>query len=80
DLAAVGSCSVSAISDVNQRSGAGTNFSVAGTLAGGSSADVDGQTVGADGLIWYRLTTGSWVRSDVVTAETACSQVAVVMP
>jgi|GEM_PF-2808195 len=80
DLAAVGSCSVSAISDVNQRSGAGTNFSVAGTLAGGSSADVDGQTTGADGLIWYRLTTGSWVRSDVVTAETACSQVAVVMP
>jgi hypothetical protein len=68
-------CTVSANSNVNQRSGPGTDFDVSGTLAGGSSAGVDGQTTGTDGFTWYRLTTGAWVRGDLVTAGAGCSEV-----
>jgi hypothetical protein len=73
--AAAASCSVSAGGSINQRSGPGTNFAVSGTLAPGSSASVDGQTTGADGFTWYRLTTGVWVRGDLVTASADCSAV-----
>jgi hypothetical protein len=66
-----GGCTVSAGSSINQRSGPGTNFDVAGTLAG--SANADGQTTGADGFTWYRLTTGGWVRGDLVTASAECA-------
>jgi hypothetical protein len=75
DAADTATCTVSASSDINQRGGPGTNFDVSGTLAGGSSAPVDGQTTGMDGFTWYRLTTGGWVRSDLVTATAACSSV-----
>jgi hypothetical protein len=73
-------CTVSASSDINQRSGPGTNFEVSGTLAGGANASVDGQTTGADGFRWYRLTTGGWVRGDLVTATGGCSNVAEAAP
>jgi hypothetical protein len=73
-------CTVSASSNINQRSGPGTDFDVSGTLAGGSSASVDGQATGADGFIWYRLTIGAWVRSDLVAAMGACSEVPEVTP
>jgi hypothetical protein len=68
-------CTVSASSTINQRSGPGTNFDVSGSLTGGSSVAVEGQTTGADGSTWYRLTTGAWVRSDLVTASAACADV-----
>jgi len=70
-----GACTVSAGGSINQRSGPGTSFAVSGTLAPGSSANVDGQTTGADGFIWYRLTSGVWVRGDLVTSTGDCSAV-----
>jgi hypothetical protein len=73
-------CTVTASSTVNQRSGPGTNFDASGTLAGGGSAGVDGQTTGADGFTWYRLVTGVWVRGDLVTATAECSTVPQVTP
>ena len=68
-------CSVSAAGNVNQRSGPGTNFARAGTLAGGTSAAVDGQATGADGMVWWRLGEGIWVRSDVVNESGDCTSV-----
>jgi hypothetical protein len=73
-------CTVSAGSDINQRSGPGTHFDVNGILTGGSSAPVDGQMAGADGFVWYRLTVGAWVRGDLVTASAACSALPEVTP
>lgn len=61
--------------DVNIRSGAGTDFSPKGVLSKGSSAGVDGQTTGSDGSTWYRLSSGGFVRADVVTATSSCSSV-----
>ena len=71
-------CSVSSGSNANQRSGPGTNFGIAGTLAAGTSANVDGQATGADGFVWWRLGDGIWVRSDVVNASGNCEGVPLV--
>lgn len=80
DTEADAACIVSAGSDINQRSGPGTNFDVSGTLAGGSSAVVDGQAAGADGFKWYRLSASVWVRGDLVTASEGCSAIPEVTP
>jgi hypothetical protein len=71
-------CTVTASSTVNQRSGPGTSFAIAGTLAGGTSAAVEGQATGADGFVWWRLGEGIWVRSDVVNAAGNCESVPIV--
>ena len=71
-------CSVSSASGANQRSGPGTSFAQVGSLASGDHAAVDGQSVGSDGQIWWRLGEGVWVRSDVVNETGNCDSVAVV--
>jgi hypothetical protein len=73
-------CMVSSGTNANQRSGPGTNFELAGTLAAGASAAVDGQATGADGFVWWRLGEGVWVRSDVVNQTGDCEGVSVVQP
>jgi WD40 repeat protein len=73
-------CTITSPSTANLRSGAGTNFDRAGSLSAGQSAEVNGQTIGADGMTWYQLTDGAWVRSDVVNAPDECAAVPVVTP
>lgn len=77
---AVATCTISAPNQVNLRRGPGTNFDRAGSLAAGQTAEVDGQAPGGDGMTWYRLTDGAWVRSDVVRAPDTCATVPVVTP
>jgi WD40 repeat protein len=71
-------CIITAPGNVNLRTGAGTDFELAGTLAAGQTADVDGQATGSDGQVWWRLGEGVWVRSDVVDEAGDCEVVAVV--
>lgn len=59
-------------SGVNQRSGPGTMFEIAGVLADGESATALAQAVGADSLTWWQIEGGGWVREDVVTEQGAC--------
>jgi hypothetical protein len=73
-------CRISGNSAVNQRSGPGTNFDLAGTLTAGANADVDGQATGSDGIVWWRLGEGVWVRSDVVDEAGDCENVLIVQP
>lgn len=68
-------CTFSAPGDANLRGGPGTTFDRAGELAAGQTVEVDGQAQGTDGMTWYRLTSGAWVRSDVVGAPAACADV-----
>lgn len=68
-----GVCEVTASSNVNQRTGPGTNFSVAGQLTAGRVYQATGQAQGSDGFTWYQLETGAFVREDVVTESGACS-------
>jgi WD40 repeat protein len=73
-------CTITAPSNANLRSGPGTDFERAGSLSAGQSVDVDGQATGSDGMTWYRLTDGTWARSDVVNAPAECGAVSVVTP
>jgi WD40 repeat protein len=71
-------CTLTAPGSTNLRSGPGTTFDRAGTLSAGETVEVDGQSQGTDGMTWYRLASGAWVRSDVVGAPAACANVPVV--
>lgn len=71
-------CTLTTPGTANLRSGPGTTFDRAGTLSAGQTVEVDGQTQGTDGMTWYRLVSGAWVRSDVVGAPAACANVPVV--
>src|SRR5690606_17202125 len=66
-------CTVTAPQDVNRRSGPGTEHTVIGRLATGETMTVTDQAVGSEGLIWWLLDDGSWVRSDVVMASNGCT-------
>jgi hypothetical protein len=70
----VSSCTARA-TGVNLRAGPGTNFERVGSLTTGDTGFIDGQTVGVDGLVWWHLIQGVWVRSDVVTTSGRCEDV-----
>jgi regulation of enolase protein 1 (concanavalin A-like superfamily) len=60
-------------SGANLRTGAGPNFSVARSVAGGEQIAINGQVTGADGFVWYRTVEDSaWVRADLVQLDTEC--------
>jgi hypothetical protein len=69
------SCEIDAINTVNTRSRPGTNYNQTGQLAAGSTANANGWTTGEDGYVWWRLTNGSWVRDDVVSAAGDCESI-----
>ena len=78
--AAGGACTVTAgtAQGANLRSGPSTGNERTGSLGGTDSATADGQATGSDGFIWYRLTTGSWIRSDVAAESGDCAALPVV--
>ncbi|MCB9450027.1 MAG: SH3 domain-containing protein [Anaerolineaceae bacterium] len=57
---------------VNQRSGPGTSYAVAGQLRTGETQRVTGQSSSGGGLKWYQLDNGAWMREDVVTLSGDC--------
>lgn len=57
---------------VNQRGGPGTGFEIAGVLENGAVARAVAQSSGADGLTWWLLEGGGWVREDVVSELGVC--------
>jgi hypothetical protein len=65
-------CTIRAESNVNMRTGPGTEFEVGATLFPGNSASVVDQTVGSDGFVWWQTSGGMWVRSDVVIESGNC--------
>ncbi len=67
------SCVVVALRDANLRSGPGTDYNVAGQLTAGTSANTNGQADVGDGYTWRRLTSGAWVRSDLVELDAECN-------
>lgn len=68
-------CTIFTPNSINLREGPGTNFAVFAAATGGLTADVIGQTVGSDGVVWWKLPNGAWVRSDVVTEDGNCDDV-----
>jgi hypothetical protein len=70
-----GACTLSpaSASGANLRAAPSVGAAVAGSLGSGATATGNGQAIGSDGFIWYQLTSGAWVRSDVVTESGACA-------
>lgn len=68
-------CMVSTATVANLRSGAGTTFAVAGVLQTGDSLAVIGEYIGSDGLTWWQVEGGLWVRADVVKTSGECEDV-----
>lgn len=75
-------CFVTPISgNARLRSGPGTNFGIRGSLIFGTDGQVDGQALGADGFVWYRLIGDlGWVRIDVVNTSGECDNLPEVEP
>jgi hypothetical protein len=71
-------CTVAAINTVNLRGGPGTGYDRQGQLASGATANPDGYATGTDGLLWWRLNTGAWVRGDLVETAGTCGSLAAV--
>ena len=65
-------CDITAINVVNARSGPSAAFSVEGSLTPDVPTKGIAQEVGVDGLIWWQVEGGSWVREDVVTESENC--------
>jgi hypothetical protein len=68
-------CTVESIGTINLRATPSTSAEAPGTLEPGNLRIVSGQTVGSDGVVWWRLHGAVWVRSDVVTASGGCEGV-----
>lgn len=63
-----GDCFVTAPQNANLRDAPSTTGAFMGTLAANTGRFSIGQTVGADGFVWYQLVGEVWVRADVVSA------------
>jgi hypothetical protein len=70
-----GACRVTSSSNVNRRTGAGTNYPVTGQLLANNTQGIIGKAVGTDGFIWWKLDNDSWVRNDVVQTVGDCREV-----
>ena len=65
-------CDITATSVINSRSGPGVAFSVQDALVADVPVQGIAQDIGADGLIWWQIEGGSWVREDVVEETGNC--------
>lgn len=66
-------CTVAAFNDEGRlRAGPGREFPILGGLSAGEAALPDARAAGSDGMLWWRLSDGIWVRSDVVLAGGDC--------
>lgn len=71
-------CEVTTSTNINLRSGPGTNFDTLGRLTPSQVAQASGQETGPDGFVWWRLDDGTWARSDLVRTSRDCSDLPVV--
>lgn len=70
-------CTVSAAENVTKYSQASLTAVRFGTLYAAQNASVIGQQIGDDGVNWWRLEDGAWVRSDAVLTTGDCTDVPV---
>ena len=61
--------------DVNIRQSPTTSSAVVGVLSANTSTQIDGQRMGDDGFVWWRVVGGGWVRSDTVSEGSATDSI-----
>ncbi len=68
NMESMGTVTVTAFNvNVNIRQSPTTSSAVMAVLNANTSIEIDGQRQGDDGFIWWRTTSGGWVRSDTVS-------------
>jgi hypothetical protein len=68
-------CKLNVLIGANLRAGPSADTERAGSAAEGFELTADGQVYNeADQFIWWRLTTGEWVREDFVSEEERCAE------
>jgi|GEM_PF-6950952 len=67
-----GLCEATPYGDVNQRSSASTNATIAGVLENGEYVEVIARTTDNSDYVWYQLKDESFVRQDVVSLAGDC--------
>jgi hypothetical protein len=75
---APGVCQIIAPDNANTRRGPGIQFDLYAQIAPGTTLEVIGQSVDGEGLTWWQLEDGNWVREDRVMIEGDCASVPVV--
>lgn len=65
-------CLLTAVTNVNERSGPGIHVPVVGKLNAGASSAADGKVIGTDNHLWLRLMNSAWVRADAVSQSRGC--------
>jgi hypothetical protein len=65
-------CTLNVPDGANQRSGPSTSFPIRNVLTAGAITQAQGQAIGSDSYVWWQLTDGTWVRSDVVDEAPGC--------
>jgi len=73
-------CMVMSLFNPYLRSGPGTDYEQQGILLANSPVPVSGQATGTDGALWWQLSDGRWVRSDLVVLFGQCDIPSVVPP
>ncbi len=71
-----GYCGINTPNAINLRGGPGTTYALEGQLTPNEVYSVEGQFLASDGFIWWQLTTGNWVRSDLVDEIGDCETLA----
>lgn len=67
-------CTVRSIQGAVTRSGPSTDFEQAGVLIQGEERDATAAESDSAGQTWWRLTSGEWVREDLVTETEGCDE------
>ncbi len=73
-----GLCEVSPVIDINRRAGASTTFAITGIVNAGDFVEVIAQDTDADGVLWYQLVDGDFVREDVVSLSGDCDDLQII--
>jgi uncharacterized protein YraI len=72
-------CTVTTLTGVNLRSGAGAEFEKIGSAAESTALTAVGQAMSStDALLWWKLDDESWIRSDFVAEDATCGRLPVV--
>jgi uncharacterized protein YraI len=71
---------VTQLDEVNVRSGPGTSYATTAKLTLNQSLQATGWAFDDEGFVWWRITTGGWVRADTVTFPDTCQTLPQVSP
>ncbi|MBI5958071.1 MAG: SH3 domain-containing protein, partial [Chloroflexi bacterium] len=71
---------VTQLEEVNVRSGPGTSYNSMNKLPQNQTIQASAWAFDTDGFVWWRLSTGGWVRADTVEFPESCLQLPQVQP